>query len=281
MNQKTLIAAGIGAAVIAGGAWLFFAPPDTYSNIASYEDCVAAGYPVLETYPEQCKLPDGRTFTHAIDDSGSVATTTAQTAVLGKPVTLRTGGKAVFPGELSLTLKEINDSRCPQDVQCVWQGELSALFSVTLGGVSEELRLGTVMKQSAVLKGYTFTLQNATPESATAVVAFAPVPAGGISGFIHTGPTCPVERMPPDPNCADRPYANAKVVIRNKANGAVASQSASDLKGNFRAALAPGAYAIEVSSPTGSPLPFCETKEAEVKTGAFTSVDVSCDSGIR
>ncbi|MFH0884697.1 MAG: hypothetical protein V1861_03225 [Candidatus Micrarchaeota archaeon] len=35
---------------------------DTTSAIKSFDDCVSAGYPVLESYPRQCKTPDGRTF---------------------------------------------------------------------------------------------------------------------------------------------------------------------------------------------------------------------------
>jgi len=34
--------------------------------INSYDDCAKAGYPILETYPEQCKTPDGRTFVRQI-----------------------------------------------------------------------------------------------------------------------------------------------------------------------------------------------------------------------
>ena len=36
------------------------------STINSFESCVAAGYPILESYPEKCKTPDGRTFTKEI-----------------------------------------------------------------------------------------------------------------------------------------------------------------------------------------------------------------------
>lgn len=35
-------------------------------EIASYEDCIQAGYPVLESYPASCKNPDGATFTQNI-----------------------------------------------------------------------------------------------------------------------------------------------------------------------------------------------------------------------
>lgn len=36
--------------------------------INSFEDCVKAGLPILETYPEQCKTPDGQTFIRVISE---------------------------------------------------------------------------------------------------------------------------------------------------------------------------------------------------------------------
>jgi aldose sugar dehydrogenase len=36
--------------------------------INSYIDCVEAGYPILESYPEQCNAPDGRNFVRIIDE---------------------------------------------------------------------------------------------------------------------------------------------------------------------------------------------------------------------
>lgn len=37
------------------------------ASIESFEDCVAAGYPVAESYPEQCFVPDGPSFTRQIN----------------------------------------------------------------------------------------------------------------------------------------------------------------------------------------------------------------------
>lgn len=34
----------------------------TQNKIIDFEGCAAAGYPVLESYPRQCRTPDGRTF---------------------------------------------------------------------------------------------------------------------------------------------------------------------------------------------------------------------------
>ncbi len=33
-------------------------------TITSYNQCVEAGFPIQESYPEQCRLPDGRLFTN-------------------------------------------------------------------------------------------------------------------------------------------------------------------------------------------------------------------------
>jgi hypothetical protein len=52
--------------VVALAAWFFYQqatkPPTT--SINSYADCVAAGYPIQESYPEQCRTPDGKSFTN-------------------------------------------------------------------------------------------------------------------------------------------------------------------------------------------------------------------------
>ncbi|MFC1629852.1 Gmad2 immunoglobulin-like domain-containing protein [Patescibacteria group bacterium] len=45
------------------------APSETPGlSINSFEECIAVGYPILESYPRQCKTPDGETF---IEDIGN------------------------------------------------------------------------------------------------------------------------------------------------------------------------------------------------------------------
>lgn len=40
-----------------------FAPcPGNYSWIKNFDDCARAGFPIMESYPRQCRTPDGRTF---------------------------------------------------------------------------------------------------------------------------------------------------------------------------------------------------------------------------
>jgi hypothetical protein len=66
-NKATLISFVLLVIILAAGfgAW-YSTSHKSYSQIISYDQCAAAGYPILETYPEQCKLPDGRTFLREI-----------------------------------------------------------------------------------------------------------------------------------------------------------------------------------------------------------------------
>ncbi len=35
-------------------------------QITNFEECIEAGYPAMESYPRQCRTPDGRSFTESI-----------------------------------------------------------------------------------------------------------------------------------------------------------------------------------------------------------------------
>ena len=45
------------------------APPTDQSRIDSFQSCAQAGYPVLESYPRQCRTPDGRNFMEEVPSS--------------------------------------------------------------------------------------------------------------------------------------------------------------------------------------------------------------------
>lgn len=53
-----------GLAALGVGGWLLYQQYIKPASINSYADCVAAGYPILESYPEQCNTPDGKHFTN-------------------------------------------------------------------------------------------------------------------------------------------------------------------------------------------------------------------------
>lgn len=61
---KKYIFISLSLAVIAFLAWAFF--KFQQPEIESFEGCLKAGYPILETYPRQCKIIEGKLFTEDI-----------------------------------------------------------------------------------------------------------------------------------------------------------------------------------------------------------------------
>lgn len=132
----------------------------------SFAPCPVAKPPVVPVEPP--KDP-------AIEPKPS-GETSGKTTPYGKPLVMRVGESVVFSDGMTLKLKEINDSRCPEGVQCIWQGELSPLFIATQNGASDEVRLGTVRGANLSLKGRTYTLVGATETSATVQVDAIAIP---------------------------------------------------------------------------------------------------------
>ncbi len=133
------------------------------NEIDSFQKCQDAGYIILESYPLQCKTPEGKTFTQIINPENTD---------FNEKVTLSAGKHTILPDGLQMTLVGINDSRCPGGAICVWAGEITTQFSVVGGKIYEtkEFKLGTVNAKSASLGGYTFTLNDANLRVATFIV---------------------------------------------------------------------------------------------------------------
>ncbi|MDD5318501.1 MAG: hypothetical protein PHF79_01625 [Candidatus Pacebacteria bacterium] len=100
----------------------------------------------------------------------------------------------------------------------------------------------------------------------------------GITGTVLLGPTCPVMRNPPDPQCADKLYATTLVVTA--ADGSqVIKQFSSKTDGTFSVSLSAGAYVIQ-SASTG--LPRCASSGTiRVVDNQYSSTTIYCDTGIR
>lgn len=62
---------GVFLVIIGGlGAIIYFrasSPPPP--KVTDFKQCAAANYPVLESYPRQCRTPSGRLFIETIDES--------------------------------------------------------------------------------------------------------------------------------------------------------------------------------------------------------------------
>src|SRR3989344_3397568 len=55
-------------AVIAGYFAFDLDSQSPQKEINSFEDCTAAGYPVMESYPRQCQTPEGTVFTEEVEN---------------------------------------------------------------------------------------------------------------------------------------------------------------------------------------------------------------------
>jgi len=101
--------------------------------------------------------------------------------------------------------------------------------------------------------------------------------SSGIQGRVTIGPGCPVEIQ--GSPCPDRPYA-AKVVVHQGANLVTTFETSAD--GRFRIPLDPGTYDVSAVSLQANgisrmtPIP-----PVDVKDGAYASVSIVFDSGIR
>jgi hypothetical protein len=65
--------------------WLFRAPKIVVTEVESFEDCLKAGYPVMESFPRQCRTPDGRTYAEEITPPITYINTSADYIVVDLP----------------------------------------------------------------------------------------------------------------------------------------------------------------------------------------------------
>jgi hypothetical protein len=101
-----------------------------------------------------------------------------------------------------------------------------------------------------------------------------------VAGLVTAGPTCPVVTVSPDPSCADRPVADAAIVVQD-AGGREVARITSDPEGAFAVELPPGAYRF-VPQPVSGLLGTAPPMEVRVAVGEpITGLVVSYDTGIR
>lgn len=196
-------------------------------------------------------------------------------------------------GGLSVTFNSfVQDSRCPIDVVCIQAGAVNV--NVTLSDSEHSITKNMPSDEVPYeFDGYKVSIVSIAPPreskkdipSGAYRITFHIVPpktesrtssVGQLTGTVTLSPTCPVERIPPDPSCAPKPYSTF-VSISGVHNFFV--QVHTDSEGVFRLSLIPGTYTVIVHQDTI--FPRCETKDAVIVAGSTTTTDISCDTGIR
>jgi hypothetical protein len=101
-----------------------------------------------------------------------------------------------------------------------------------------------------------------------------------VAGWVHLGPQCPV-KTESDP-CEDKPAAGTKVTVATPlpgnpdAGGDVVAHTTTDADGNYRLAVPPGMYVVTARAGMS-----CGLMKVRVTPGAYSKVDIPCDTGIR
>jgi hypothetical protein len=120
----------------------------------------------------------------------------------------------------------------------------------------------------------------ASPNSPSPFVS----PAGGpprVMGTVTAGPVCPVEKSPPDPQCAPRPVAGAVIVATNAAGDEV-GRATSEADGSYLLAVGETGpiviTALPVQGLMGVPAP--TSVQLDDPSGVL-QLDLTYDTGIR
>lgn len=289
--------------LIAIFAVLFIILGGTAGAVYVYETRIAVeptpSNPLVPTLPTACTLeakvcPDGSSVGRtgpncAFAECPVVVVPVVKdgtVAALGQ--TIRTNGVLITP------LDVVSDSRCPVDVTCIWAGEVTLKTTLEKNGVSKVvvLKMGVPTtfehmlvtltaviplnnsKKTYTKDAYRFTFR-VTPDSA----AVQPK-TGTVSGTVTTSPTCPVERIPPEPGCAPKPYATA-IKVRAEGTVAVIKTIQSNASGAFSTSLPIGSYELEAVTENNAIFPHCGKIVVAVTVDKTTTSDISCDTGIR
>jgi hypothetical protein len=91
-------------------------------------------------------------------------------------------------------------------------------------------------------------------------------------------PICPVERNPPDPACAPKPYETEITILDAQTNSPYKNYE-TDSSGKLTFSIDPGKYVLRAKST--APFPYCTDLKIVVTTNKTQSVVINCDTGIR
>jgi hypothetical protein len=168
----------------------------------------------------------------------------------------------------------------------------SAWYEASLGmdgTYSVTVTLGSGDCQSGCIDQHTWTFA-VTPSGSVSLVADEgdavdyqpPAPTSGPASVRFTvgaGPTCPVQRYPSDPACAQLQVLDAQLVVHSP-DGGIVARATTDATGTATLALSGGAYWVEampVQGLMGTP----PAQAFSVVSGHSVSVVFGFDTGIR
>lgn len=107
----------------------------------------------------------------------------------------------------------------------------------------------------------------------------SPAPTGTVNLTLAAGPVCGVEQVPPDPNCAPRPVADAEVIALT-ADGREVARAKSDAQGHIKLTLPFGSYVLRPVQAAGG-FPAAPAEVTVTVSGTPVDIALGYDTGIR
>ncbi len=152
LNVATLVVLVI---AIAGAWWYGTRHNATWTSITTFEQC-AQLYPVMESYPEQCATPDGRSFVRDIsnDMQNLIQVSYPQpNAPVASPLTVTGQARGNFYFEASFPVKLLDANgavlaQVPAQAQGEWMTEEFVPFKASLNFKTPTTKTGVLVLQN-------------------------------------------------------------------------------------------------------------------------------------
>lgn len=100
-------------------------------------------------------------------------------------------------------------------------------------------------------------------------------PRSTVDGFVRSGPTCPVESNPPDPNCGPAPVEGAVIVFQ----GPITVEVTTAADGSYRVDLPDGDYTA-IAQPLERYLGYPAAVQFSLAGAPLTLDDMIYETGI-
>ncbi len=202
-----------------------------------------------------------------------------------------TGGGWFFEASFPIKIVDANGAVLGQGIaqaNADWMSTGTVPFSAVINFKASKTATGTIVLSKDNPSGlpehdmsFSVPIRFATSTKGGVVATTTPVVFkndAGAKGMVLMGPTCPVEKNPPDPACAPKPYVTNISVYPKNSTTAIA-MAATDPWGDYLVVVPPGDYLFVPKS--GNTFPRCASTQVAVVAHAFTKIDLNCDTGIR
>lgn len=125
------------------------------SIASNFTECANAGYPIQESYPRQCRTPDGRTFAEDIGNELETldlikATDPRPNATIASPLTVRGAARGNWYFEASFPVELVDAegnrlAQVPAQAQGEWMTTEFVPFTATLTFTAPTSSTGTLL----------------------------------------------------------------------------------------------------------------------------------------